>query len=219
MFNSLETYNKYKEDKKILKEIEKSKEAFRKRQEFYSREKEKYLKKQQLLIEEKMRRRLQRDESKINVNFEKKVRKLQWKKPLKKHEKKISTGKLKKELYTLVQLLARLEDVDHTWFGKCISCWKRINRREWDWWHYIPRSYMSTAFDLRNIHLQCKYCNGQLHWNIIEYRKNLIRKYWLDLVEELEKKKHETKHYSVEELQDLIKWTKQLIEIEKKKLI
>jgi hypothetical protein len=77
MFNSLETYSKYKEDKKILKEIEKSKEAYRKRQEFYSREKEKYLAKQQLLIEEKIRRRLQRDVSKINVNFEKKVRKIQ----------------------------------------------------------------------------------------------------------------------------------------------
>jgi hypothetical protein len=77
MFNSLETYSKYKEDKKILKEIEKSKEAYRKRQEFYAREKEKYLEKQQLLIDEKIRRRLQRDQSKINVNFEKKVRKIQ----------------------------------------------------------------------------------------------------------------------------------------------
>lgn len=219
MFNSLETYNKYKEDKKILKEIEKSKEAFRKRQEFYSREKEKYLAKQQSLIEEKMRKRLERDQSKINVNFEKKVRKLQWKKPLKKHEKKISTAKLKKELFTLVQLLARLEDVDPTGFGYCISCWKKINWREGDGWHYISRTYMSTAFDLRNIHLQCKHCNWQLHWNLIEYRKNLIRKYWIDLVEELEKKKHETKQYTVEELQSLINDTKRLIEIERKKLI
>jgi len=219
MFDSIETYNKYKEDKKILKEIEKSKEAYKKRQEFYSREKEKYLAKQQSLIEEKMRRRLQRDQSKINVNFEKKVRKLQWKKPLKKHEKKISTAKLKSELFTLVQLLARLEDVDPTWFWHCISCWKKINWREGDGWHYISRTHMSTAFDLRNIHLQCKHCNGQLHWNVIEYRKGLIRKYWLDLVEELERKKHETKQYTVEELQSLIDDTKRLIEIERKKLI
>ena len=219
MFNSLETYNKYKEDKRILKEIEKSKEAYRKRQEFYSREKEKYLEKQQSLIEEKMRKRLQKDQSKINVNFEKKVRKLQWKKPLKKHEKKISTAKLKSELFTLVQLLARLEDVDPTGFGHCISCWKKLNRREGDGWHYISRTHMSTAFDLRNIHLQCKHCNGQLHWNVIEYRKWLIKKYWLDLIEELERKKHETKQYTVEELQSLINDTKRLIEIERKKLI
>ena len=219
MFNSLETYSKYKEDKKILKEIEKSKEAYRKRQEFYAREKEKYLEKQQLLIDEKIRRRLQRDESKINVNFEKKVRKIQWKKPLKKYEKKISTSKLKKELFSLVQLLARLEEVDHTWMWNCISCWKRVNRREADGWHYISRIHMSTAFDLRNIHLQCKYCNEHLHWNLIEYRKNLIKKYWLEFVEDLERRKHEIKNYTVEELQDLINKTKLIVEEERKKVI
>ena len=38
-------------------------------------------------------------------------------------------------------------------------------------------------------------------------------------IEELEKKKHETKQYTVEELQSLIDDTKRLIEIERKKLI
>ena len=76
MFNSIETFEKYKNDKKILKEIQRSKEALEKRKEYYKREKEKYIAKQQLLIEEKMSRRLQKDQSKINLRFEKKVRKI-----------------------------------------------------------------------------------------------------------------------------------------------
>lgn len=219
MYDSIETFEKYKNDKKILKEIQKSKEKMEKRKEYYIREKEKYIAKQQLLIEEKTARRLQRDKNKINLSFEKKVRKLQWKKPLKKHEKEVTIGALKKELYKQIQLLARLQEVDKYWYGKCISCGKRVHRTEADGWHYIPRSHMATAFDLRNVHLQCKYCNWWLRWNIVEYRKNLIEQFGEDLVLDLEKKKHETKDFTKEELEALLEQTKWLIELEKQKLI
>ena len=218
-FNSLETYNKYKEDKKILKEIEKSKENFLKRKEYLSKERDKQIAKQQSLIEEKMRRRLQREESKINQRFEKKLRKLQWKRPLKdrnQESKKIS--KLKKELFTKIQLLARLEDTYPTGYWNCISCWKKLHWSEGDGWHYISRVHMSTAFDLRNIHLQCKYCNWQLHWNVIEYRRNLVEKYWEAMVLDLERRKHETKHFTIQELEDLLTSTNRLIEIYKKSM-
>jgi len=218
-FNSIETYEKYKNDKKILKEIEKSKEALEKRKEFYKREREKYIMKQQLLIEWKTARRLQRDENKINLNFEKKIRKLQWKKLLKKHVKEKSPVKLKKELFTLIQLLARLQEVDQYGWGKCISCWKRIRWDQWDWWHYISRTNMSTAFDLRNIHLQCKNCNGNLHGNVVEYRKNLVQLYGEDFVKELEERKNQVKDYTIEELEALIEQTKRLIELEKQKFV
>lgn len=218
-FNSIETYEKYKNDKKIMKEIQKSKEALEKRKEYYKREKEKYIAKQQLLIEEKTSKRLQRDQSKINQRLEKKIRKIQWKKPLKKLEEKPSINKIKKELYKAVQLLARLQEVDQYGYGKCISCWKRIKRNEGHWGHYIPRMHMATAFDLRNIHLQCPYCNNQLHGNLIEYRKNMIEQFGEDLVLELEEKKNQTKDFTIEELEALLAQTNRLIELEKKKLI
>jgi hypothetical protein len=75
--NSIETFEKYKDDKKILMEIKKSQEALEKRKEYYRKQKEKYIAKQQLLIEEKTSRRLQRDQSKINQRLEKKIRKIQ----------------------------------------------------------------------------------------------------------------------------------------------
>ncbi|MBO7695050.1 MAG: hypothetical protein J6T10_20720 [Methanobrevibacter sp.] len=76
-FKTIEQYEKYKDDKKILKEIKKSQEALEKRKEYYKKQKEKYIAKQQLLIEEKTSRRLQRDQSKINQRLEKKIRKIQ----------------------------------------------------------------------------------------------------------------------------------------------
>lgn len=190
-----------------------------KRKEYYRQQKEKYMAKQQLLIEGKTSRRLQRDQNKINLSFEKKVRKLQWKKPLKKHEKEVTVGQLKKELYKAIQLLARLQEVDKHGYGKCISCWKRVHRTEADGWHYIPRSHMSTAFDLKNIHLQCKHCNWRLRWNIVEYRKSLIEKYWEDFVLDLENRKNQTKDFTKEELEALLAQTNWLIELEKEKLI
>lgn len=219
MYDSIETYEKYKGDKKILKEIEKSKEKLQKRAEYYKQQKEKYLAKQQLLIEEKNARRMERDKSKINLSFEKKVRKLQWKKPLKKHQKEVTTSQLKKELYKAVQLLARLQEVDQYGFGKCISCWKSIHRTQGDGWHYIPREHMETAFDLRNIHLQCKNCNGRLHGNLINYRASLVAQYWEDFVTDLEQRKYWTRNFSKEELEALIAQTNWLIELEKKKFI
>lgn len=218
-FKTIEQYEKYKDDKKILKEIKKSQEALEKRKEYYKKQKEKYIAKQQLLIEEKTSRRLQRDQSKINQRLERKIRKIQWKKPLKKLEEKPSINKVKKELYKAVQLLARLQEVNRYWYGKCISCWRRIKRDEWHGWHYIPRMHMATAFDLRNIHLQCPYCNNQLHWNLIEYRKNMIEQFGEDLVLELEEKKNQTKDFTLEELEALLAQTNWLIELEKKKLI
>lgn len=218
-FNSIETYEKYKNDKKILKEIEKSKQAYQKRVEYYEREKKKYMEKQQLLIEGKMSRRLQKDESLINLRLEKKTRKLAWKKPLKKLEKKPSMAKIKKEIYRQVQLLARLTEVDSTWWGRCISCWKRVKRDEADGGHYIPRQHMETAFDLRNIHLQCKNCNGRLHGNLIPYRENLIKLYGENFVLELEARKNITREYNIPELKAILAHTNSLIEREKKKLI
>ena len=218
-FNSIETYEKYKNNKKILKEIQKANEKYQKRVEFYNNEKKKQIEKQQLLIESKMLKRLQRDESKINLSFNRSVCLKTSKKVPKKYEKKPKISTIKKQVYSQIQLLARLKEVDHTGYGRCISCWKRVYYKDADGGHYIPRSHMATAFDLNNIHLQCKYCNGQLHWNTVEYRKNLIKRYWEQRVSDLEAKKKEIKKYTIEDYTNLLLELKLEVEKEKSKLI
>ena len=150
-------------------------------------------------------KRLERYSREQNRKLEKLKRQIEWKKPLKRLEKrKDETKALKKKLYELVQKYARLRDSDKHWWWKCISCWKRVRRDKADGGHYISRTNMSTAFDEKNIHLQCKGCNGMLWWNLIEYRKNLIKKIGEDEVLKLEKKKHQTKKRTKEELEKLI---------------
>jgi hypothetical protein len=78
---------------------------------------------------------------------------------------------------------------------------------------------METAFDLKNIHLQCPYCNNQLHGNLLEYRKNLIKLYGEKFVLDLERRKNLTREYNIPELEAILAHTNSLIEQEKKKLI
>jgi hypothetical protein len=150
-------------------------------------------------------KRLEKYSREQNRKLEKLKRQIEWKKPLKRLEKrKDETKALKKKLYELVQKYARLRDSSKQWWGYCISCWKRVRWDKADGGHYISRSNMSTAFDEDNIHLQCKGCNWMLKWNLIEYRKNLIKKIWEKKVLELEKKKYQTKKRTKEELEKLI---------------
>ena len=118
---------------------------------------------------------------------------------------------IKNKLYELVQKYARLRDSDKYGWWKCISCWKKVRWDKADWWHYISRSNLSTAFDPMNIHLQCKYCNGMLHWNYIEYRKNLIKKIGLEEVERLERLKHKTRKRTKQELEEKIDYYSELV--------
>lgn len=142
-----------------------------------------------------------------NRRFEKLKRQIEWKKPLKRLEKKKDEIKpLKKKLYELVQKYARLRDSDKHWWGRCISCWKRVRRDKADGGHYISRTNMSTAFDEKNINLQCKGCNWMLWWNLIEYRKNLIKKIGEPEVRRLEYLKHKTKRRTKKELEEKINY-------------
>ena len=71
--------------------------------------------------------------------------------------------------------------------GNCISCGKHIDwNNDCDAGHYISRRFKATLFDESNCHAQCKHCNQWLNGNIIEYRKNLIKKISIEKVEYLE---------------------------------
>ena len=99
-----------------------------------------------------------------NRRFEKLKREIEWKKPLKKLEKKDSLKPLKKKLYELVQKYARLRDSDKYGRGRCISCWKKVRWEKADGGHYISRSNMSTAFDENNIEIPYSQIDVHMKW-------------------------------------------------------
>ncbi len=202
MKSSIEINNHYKIQKKIEQAQKKREQMIQKRSQQLQLKKEKYLQEISQKAQEKYERSLDRYIKEQHRLLEKFKRKVEWKKSLKKLEKRTDEMKpLKKKLFELVQRYARLRDSDKYWRGHCISCWKRVRWDKADWGHYISRTNMSTAFNPYNIHLQCKGCNWMLWWNIIEFRKNLIKKIGKTEVLRLEKMKNQPKRRTKEELE------------------
>lgn len=114
---------------------------------------------------------------------------------------KITREKLKtlsdwrREAQTAVNAYVRARDADKP----CISC-GRHHQGQWHAGHLLSRgAHPELALDPRNIHKQCQPCNTHLSGNQINYRKGLIERYGIELVEWLEGP-HEPKKYTIEDL-------------------
>jgi hypothetical protein len=128
------------------------------------------------------------------------------KKPKVKTKVLLSLPSLKKRLQLLVNKYVRLRDEK----DPCISCqkWSQM----WDAGHYINQGSSGfLRFDPKNIHKQCRACNLFKRGNLLEYRINLVRKIGRDAVETLESKRHEVKHWTRNELEELVIYFKQAV--------
>ena len=99
--------------------------------------------------------------------------------------KKISIKGAVNKLDKLCRQILRLRDSDGFAFT-CVSCGRRKPVEESNVSHYVSRQNLGLRHDLHNIHLACTYCNNHLHGNLIEYRKELLRRYGAQDVERLE---------------------------------
>lgn len=139
------------------------------------------------------------------------------------------------KLDKIMSLYVRMRDSRefHYKYFRCISCGRILPISEADCGHYVGRVNMSLRFDTRNIHAECRRCNRFDSSHLIGYRKNLIMKLGrlsftqkhpnvpLDMnevkrlgeqqVDLLEVMKHQTKNWSVFELQELYKYYAVLI--------
>jgi len=73
-------------------------------------------------------------------------------------------------------LYIRLRDTMPNGYCRCISCGNLKPFAEIDCGHYFSRRHMSTRFDERNCHGECRYCNRLDSEHLDNYRDNLIRK-------------------------------------------
>ena len=125
-------------------------------------------------------------------------------------------AKLKAELMTksdyvkiLQQLVNKYVRLRDGYF--CISCDKPINGKVDAGHLFSCGNYPSVRFDLRNISSQCITCNQFNGGNVHEYRKNLIKKIGITEFEDLERKAHVSRQYSIPELKDMIQEFKQKV--------
>lgn len=122
---------------------------------------------------------------------------------------------IKDSLKTRSEHLNELQKIFNTWIrlrdkgSNCISCGNPCKKENAGHYRSVGGN-PELRFEPLNVHLQCEYCNTYLHGNLINYRINLIKKIGLKEVENLEGK-HELKKYSIEEIKELKKKYKQLI--------
>lgn len=89
-------------------------------------------------------------------------------------------------------------------YNTCITCNKRYEVKLLQAGHFITRSAKAILYDERNVHPQCYNCNINLRGNTAEYFVRLEQMYGRAVVDELIRKKHETKHWTTWELEELI---------------
>lgn len=106
----------------------------------------------------------------------------------------------------------------------CVVCGKKVNpdmpgaKNEMHAGHYISRKYKSLLLDPKNVHAQCKVCNGYQNWVGMDprYTKYMVAKYGPEILDYLYQKQHEIKQISNTEWQELATyWAEQLENIKK----
>lgn len=73
--------------------------------------------------------------------------------------------------------------------GKCISCSAQKTYAELQAGHYAPVGGTSIVlwFDEKNVNGECEPCNAFDRFHLVPMRKNLIKKYGIDTVENIDK--------------------------------
>ena len=101
----------------------------------------------------------------------------------------------------------------------CVVCGKHIDPNDpqakmlLHGGHYISRIKTSLLLDEKNCHGQCRECNGRQNWEGIDprYTQYLIRKYGIEILDYLNKKKNEIYKPNWKELAEY--WEQKLNEI------
>ena len=130
--------------------------------------------------------------------------------------RKRTLSSLKRELWKIVSQYIRLRDSILTtgtkYEGLCISCGVKKLIENADAGHFISRTNKVLCYDERNVHLQCKRCNGYLKGNFAGYYNGLKARYGdgfanllLDISEETKGKPNQWKAFEIEELLETYK--------------
>jgi hypothetical protein len=119
-------------------------------------------------------------------------------------------AQIKKSLLTASDYMKMVQQVFNAYIrlrdtGRmCISCGRKPLKENAG--HFFSQGgHGSVRYDERNVHLQCEHCNTYLSGNLIRYRENLIQKIGMEEFEDLSILAYQTKKWTKEELEELIK--------------
>lgn len=102
----------------------------------------------------------------------------------------------------------------------CVVCGKHIDPTEENAkmyihaGHYISRTKTSLLLDEKNVHAQCRECNGKQNWEGVDprYTQYIISKYGVGILDYLAKKKNEIVQISNEQWKEIAEFWKQKLQ-------
>jgi hypothetical protein len=92
----------------------------------------------------------------------------------------------------------------------CVSCDSKLGVK-FDAGHYFSSGHKAVTFDEDNVHAQCVTCNQFKHGNLLNYREGLLKRIGEAKLDALSQRANETRKYTNQELQEIIKTYKQKI--------
>ena len=125
-----------------------------------------------------------------------------------------SVSSLKKKLWRIFSIFIRLRDSDKDGVCSCITCGfrERWNSGMIDAGHFRSRKHSNTLFHEKNVHAQCKKCNGFGAGEQYIYGKELDERYGEGTADELTQLSRQSKSFTIYELENLIKYYQEEIE-------
>jgi hypothetical protein len=132
-----------------------------------------------------------------------------WVETEKQKQWKAKKTRLKKELMSLQDWLKLAQMTFNKWIRhrdkglNCISCDKPPKKANAG--HYFSQGgHSNVRFHEDNVHLQCEHCNSFLSGNLLNYRIGIEKRIGTARLIVLEVIAHETKKWTVQELNEII---------------
>ncbi len=132
-------------------------------------------------------------------------------------KKPVTAASLKKILWRdYFSPYIRLRYADpHTELVACVTCGIVKHWKRGDAGHFLPGRSSAILFDIRNVHFQCKPCNGGFRHQKLtkldvadKYKEFMVKTYGQDVVDELKRLDKTTKQFTVPILREMIEFYK-----------
>jgi hypothetical protein len=124
-------------------------------------------------------------------------------------------SKLVKKLDKIFSIYIRIRKTDDSGYGNCYTCGSNVFWKECDAGHFMSRACIKTRWDILNVQMQCKRCNGFRSGEQFLFSKALDSEYGSGTAERLQEESRITAKFSILHLRELYTSFKNLVEQEK----
>ena len=124
------------------------------------------------------------------------------------------------KLWKVFSEFIRLRDSDERGFGKCFTCDFRGEWKRFDAGHGLGRQHKAVKYDERNVHSQCKRCNGFEGGQQAIYKEEVNKKYGPETWDKLVIKSRQVckrGQYEIDQMTEYYKKEVNLLKAEKHK--